>query len=747
MIRKTLSLLRSLGKASAIVLPLLLLGIFLAGWWIGRPAKSSAPAAAAGDPDTIWTCSMHPTVRQPGPGLCPICEMDLIQVSSESSGGLRDVKLSADAIARLDVRVAPVVRKPATKKLEFLGKVAPDETNVVTTTARMDGRLDRLYVDYTGISVSEGDHLAEIYSPELFVAQDELISSKRNLSSNADRTRQVLYQAAREKLRLLGLQPNQLDAIESQSKPTDHITLNAPQDGIVLHLRKREGEYVKTGEALYTLADLSSVWVFLEAYEEDLPWLRFAQDVEFQTEALPGKTFTGKIAFIDPVLDETRRITRVRVNVSNPGNELKPGMFVRGQVHSVLAGNRVLDPSLAGKWISPMHPEIIKDGPGECDICGMPLVPANELGFITSDSASIELPLLVPTSAVLRTGSRAVVYRRLSEDGNLVFEGREVVLGPRAGDYFIVESGLREGDLVVTRGAFKIDSELQIMAKPAMMLEGQTIGEISGVEPPVTVAGAWKPVLRTLARAQDDLADKGQFIKHMMRARDIVTAIQPQFLTDDYAPLWREASMKLENVFVQARVDAENESVAAAWDKLLRELPKRAAIAGLDWQLPSAEGMPADQIANLNLAIDAYLPVADLLAHDKPSEALAKSPALQAALSEIPNDTVVAAAKELSEANDEQALKSALKVVTDSLRDIIREGSNDQLGELYLVHCPMAFQNAGADWLSRLPKVENPYYGSRMFSCGDVTETLSLSEKLPSKMPMKDGEDHSGHNH
>lgn len=739
-------ILSSLKSASGILLPLLLIGVFLGGWWIGRPAKKATDTAAKGESQTKWTCSMHPTVRQDGPGLCPICQMDLIPVSAAAVGGFRDVILTPDAVARLDIRVAPVLRQAATNRLRFLGRVAPDETRVSTTTARMDGRLDRLFIDYTGITVRKGDHLAEIYSPDLYIAQEELIQAKRALATNPDRTRKALYRATSEKLRLLGIGPEQIAAIEQQEEPTDHLTLNARQDGIVLKLHKREGDYVKEGEPLYSLADLSKVWVFLEAYEDDLAWLRFAQNVEFHADALPGQTFTGIISFIDPILDEARRIARIRVNVPNPDRALKPGMFIRGEVQSVLAGDRVMNPALAGKWISPMHPEIMKDAPGKCDICGMALVKAEELGFTTEGEPGA-LPLLVPVSAVLRTGDRAVVYRRLGSDEGITFEGREIILGPRAGHHFVVESGLREGDLVVTRGAFKLDSELQIQARTAMMLDGQQIDESAGIDVPPKITGAWKPVLRILARAQRALGDEEQFARDLQQARQVVSTITPEFLPEDYEPLWRESSMKLENLFASTRKEGQKHGPAVAWEELLRLLPKFAALGGLAWQLPELKALPPAQLAEINTALDAYVVVVDLLAHDKAKEALAAAAELAKTLQAASVEKVSETASGIAAATDEKALRAALKTVTDTLRPIIREAGNDQLGQLYLVHCPMAFDSAGADWFSRKSVVENPYYGSKMFSCGDVTETLSLPPGMPGEMPMKDGVDHSGHKH
>jgi Cu(I)/Ag(I) efflux system membrane fusion protein len=235
--------------------------------------------------------------------------------------------------------------------------------------------------------------------------------------------------------------------------------------------------YVNTGTQIYTIADLSRVWVKLEAYESDITWIRYGQKVEILTESYPGERFEGRISFIDPTLNAKTRTVAVRVNVENIDGRLKPGMFVKGIVYSrVSAGGKVVEPDLAGKWISPMHPEIIKDRPGKCDICGMPLVQTEMLGYAAAEPK--DAPIVIPVTVPLITGKRAVVYVR-SPDNNTMFEGREVVLGPRAGNYYIVLKGLHEGESVVVNGNFKIDSAMQIEAKPSMMNpEGGGMGAV-----------------------------------------------------------------------------------------------------------------------------------------------------------------------------------------------------------------------------------------------------------------------------
>ena len=159
----------------SLILPL---ALFLGGWWFGLPSDNSVDGSSSALSDEVWTCSMHPQIRQPNPGLCPICNMDLILLQDDGGGGLREVAVSAEAAALLDLRVTPARHAPAEANLKLFGKIAFDERRITTVTARMGGRLDRLFVDFTGALVRKGDHLAEIYSPELFVAQKELISSK-----------------------------------------------------------------------------------------------------------------------------------------------------------------------------------------------------------------------------------------------------------------------------------------------------------------------------------------------------------------------------------------------------------------------------------------------------------------------------------------------------------------------------------------------------------------------------------------
>jgi membrane fusion protein, copper/silver efflux system len=384
-----------------------------------------------------WTCSMHPQIILPSNDQkCPICFMDLIPLEEDNNSGLNpnELSLSAEAAALADVGTSVVQRRFVSRRVPLVGKISVDEKRLREITARFGGRLDRLHLATTGVRVKRGMKLAEIYSPEIYSAQAELQTAAQALadvgqgSSRAGALR--LVESARKRLQLLGLDPKQISDIAAGEDFDEHLTVVAPFDGVVIRRVATEGQYVKTGSVLYAMADLSSVWVTLEAYERDLQWLRLGQIVEFSIRSNPRLVFSGEVLFMDPVLNEKTRTVEVRVQVENPKGLLKPGMLVSAEVEAVL------------------------------DASGQP---------VGSDQVA-QPPLIVPASAPLLTGRRAVVYVKLPGSEAPVYQGREVTLGPRAGDYYLVSEGLIEGEEVVTRGAFKIDSALQILARPSMMM-------------------------------------------------------------------------------------------------------------------------------------------------------------------------------------------------------------------------------------------------------------------------------------
>ena len=587
----------------------------------GHDHTDAAPAGTAvATKSEVWTCSMHPQIRQPSAGKCPICAMDLIPVETSSSGaddGPRTLVMSESARALADIQTTRVERRFPEVTVRLVGQLDYDETRLRSLTARFPARIDKLFVNYTGVAVAPGEHLARIYSPELITAQREL------LSAHATDPDGVSARATRDKLLLWDLLPAQIDAILARGDTADAFELLAPTGGVVVTKNINEGDYVKTGEPLFRIADLGELWLNLQAFESDLAKLRYGQEVTFTVEAWPGETFTGRIAFLAPDVDRRTRTVPVRVNVPNSDGRLKPGMFARGQVRVKLAAdNQIFAPDLAGKWISPMHPEIVKDGPGPCDVCGMALVPAESLGYRALSPG--EAPIVAPATALLRTGKRAVVYIKKPDTESLAFEGREVVLGSEADGGVIIVSGLAEGDEVVTQGAFKIDSSLQILAKPSMM------NPEGGGPPPGH--------------------DHGE------------------------APAARPAPLSLE--------PAQARALLPAYFKL------HAALA-------------ADDLPGSKAALRAMM---EVTGHTGPLPDL-----LHGLLGAEKLDTL---------------RRPAFEQISDALIVALKKEPSALEGTVVRMHCPMVYDDRGADWLQATDDLRNPYFGSAMLTCGEIVERL-----------------------
>jgi Cu(I)/Ag(I) efflux system membrane fusion protein len=380
-----------------------------------------------------------------------------------------------------------------------VGRLDYNERQVAYITARIPGRVDRVYADFTGIQVKKGDHLVDIYSPELVVAQDELIRALDAHRAAQARPVEGAYteatlEAARSKLRLLGILPGQLAEIEKSRKRSTHLTIYAPIGGTVIEKNVRAGQYVKEGDVLYRIADLDPIWLYLDVYEYDLGWVSFGQTVEVRVEAYPGETFRGQVAFIDPFLDDKSRTVKVRVNLKNPERRLKPAMYASASIQVRILPDGTPEPTgFEGKYVCPMHPEVVRDKPGDCSICEMPLERVPERRPAKSDRGHDHAAkpgqtpptgkvLAIRSSAVLDTGRRQVAYR-LNDDG--AFELVELTLGPRAtgkddagrpGSYYPVLSGLKVGEFVVVRGGFLLDSQRQIEGMPSLLFPGGQSG-------------------------------------------------------------------------------------------------------------------------------------------------------------------------------------------------------------------------------------------------------------------------------
>ncbi|MFO0915897.1 MAG: efflux RND transporter periplasmic adaptor subunit [Pirellulales bacterium] len=454
-----------------VTVPLLLIGglAIAVMWW----PRGSGESAAGSD---TWTCSMHPQIRLPNPGRCPICGMQLIPISKLPS-------TRSDLETRAGLITEPIRRRELFKELRTVGKLDYSERQVAYITSRMAGRVDRLFVDFAGVEVKKGDHLVEIYSPELYAAQAELIGALKAAEPSAERRLVDQFTAAnllasREKLRLLGLLPEQIAEIERTRKELTHVTIYAPLAGTVIEKSVRVGQYLNTGDQVYRIADLDPIWLYLNIYEFDIAWVRFGQAVEVQLEAFPGEVFSGSIMFIDPFLDDATRSIRVRVNIKNPNRLLKPQMFGTATINVKLRPDGSPEPTgLEGMFVCPMHPEVMQQKPGKCSICDMPLekVPERRSPDAAPDAASGEGVLAIPVSAVLDTGRRRIAYRH-TDDG--AYELVEIRLGPRAHsmdesgkrrEFFVVLDGIDEGERVVAQSGFLLDSQRQIEGMPSLL--------------------------------------------------------------------------------------------------------------------------------------------------------------------------------------------------------------------------------------------------------------------------------------
>jgi membrane fusion protein, copper/silver efflux system len=718
----------------------LIVGGGLLGWGMARWLAPGVPQHAdveghakathedaTGKRDTLWTCSMHPQIRLPQPGQCPICFMDLIPLkegdSEAPARSLREIRLSERARKLAQVRTSPVIRKSPGVETRLTGQVAYDETRLGTITARVGGRIDRLYVDYTGAFVKKGQPMAEIYSPELYAAQSELIQAVKSLPDVSEKRLKLIresagrtMQAAREKLRLLGLTEAQMDAVANRGVPSEHVTLHATLTGVVIRREVTEGVYVSTGSPIYTIADLSRVWVVLEAYESDLPWVRRGAQVAFRTDAFPGRSFSGKVVFIDPFLNEKTRTVRVRLEAENPDRLLRPGMYVRA---------------------------------------------VQRTGLVKSTGSDAQEPLLIPASAPLITGKRAVVYVAVPGDEG-AYEGREVVLGPRAGDWYVVREGLEEGDRVVTRGAFKLDSALQIQAKPSMMdpepgaapAAGHDHAMETDAEKEALKKGAWT-LSRSGHREIETLAAEVNALGDVLAAGDLDaarasfkniyerTAAMAEEPPEGEAGLfWRELIMLIQNDTLLGSDAVDVGEARFLYGELSRHVERSRGMfrpATVEAS-PALSDVPHAFRRGLGEVVSAYVPICEALAADDGEDAKKGLHDLSLALANLDRKSLPvkaqAAWKEagrqmregihaMGAVSDISDLRAAFEPLSNGLIEAVLQLGIEMDQPVFEVFCPMAFENRGAYWVQLDDRVRNPYFGAAMLACGEVRRQLA----------------------
>ncbi len=464
-------------RLSALLKLALACAVFAAGYWFAPDSDEgghgqTAAVAAAADPGSgpkLYACPMMCVPPRSEPGSCPVCGMDLTEAAPSPADAKpdtshRSLELTPAAVRLAQIQTAKVERRFVTSQIRLFGRIEYDPVEQYKVSAFAPGVIDRIYVERAGQGVRSGDPLFDIHSSELFYLEEQLIEVLKDLPHQpgfhgpakgariqrymrpptlfgraapaGTPEEQAKQKAAWEnlekierKMRLLGLTDEAIDLVISRGRPTGISTVTTPITGVVLEQAAFKGTFVNTGDTVFVIANPTRMWARLEAYESDFGWLRIGQKAEFETDAYPGEKFSGEVLFLDPRFDPKTRTFAIGVLYSDPEARLKPNMLVRCRIHARMTADGV----------------------------GIPGMAARE-----------KAPLVIPETAPLITGKRAMVYVA-NPDKPGVYEAREVTLGPRAKGYYVVKRGLKAGELVVSNGSFKIDSAVQILAGSSMM--------------------------------------------------------------------------------------------------------------------------------------------------------------------------------------------------------------------------------------------------------------------------------------
>lgn len=557
--------------------------------------------------NVIYTCSMHPSIRENEPGNCPICGMELIPVTQDDTGEESPYELTmSEAATKLaDVQTTRVIKEVAVSTSRLPGKIMVDERRLKTLPAHVPGRIEELYINFTGEYINKGDRVASIYSPQLVSAQKELLEVAKDKERNPS-----LYNAARNKLLNWEITEEQINQIESSKKVMNEIDIVSKVDGYVINKMIEIGSHVQQGSTMFKLADLSKVWIMFDAYESDVASIKVGDEVLFTVEALPGKNFTAKITFVDPVLNPQSRTVSVRAEANNSDLALKPNMLAQG--------------------------------------------------VIKSDVRDSGEQILVPKSAVLWTGERSVVYVKKPNTAQPTFEFREVVLGQRVGDQYIVKSGVSEGEEVVTNGTFKIDSAAQLAGKASMMNKTPDGRPVRTGHEGHTMDGSGS----SQSKSQMDMSSKASSDSHSMDAPKAFIS-QISKVVDDY--------IYLKNNLVgdkEAQVSSQAQSM-------------QTSLNSVDMSLLSQEGH-------------------------------------MIWMSQL--DSIKTALNQLIEAQDISQQREGFESLSNIMLQVAK--TYPIKGIYFQQFCPMANDGKGAYWLSEKETIQNPYFGSQMISCGETIERI-----------------------
>lgn len=697
-----------------------------------------AGAASEGDAQ-YWTCGMHPWVILPEPGLCPICHMDLTPLDPAKLTG--EIAIDPVVVQNIGVRVAPVATGPLTKEIRTVGAVTYDEAAMRDVNTKISGWVEELYVDETGARVEQGQPLFELYSPELYQAQEEYLLALRGQS----RLTSGLLEGARTKLQFLDIGPEQIRDLEQRGSAKKTLTVASPHTGVVVDKNIHEGMKIAPGTRVYQIADLSAVWVIATVYEYQLPFIKVGQPAVMKLPFLTGITFEGKVAYIYPFLQEESRQVKVRLEFANPEGKLKPGMFATVRLESTLDQQAVL----------------------------------------------------APREAVISTGRRKVAFVSLGEGK---FEPRDVQTGVETENGMIeIRDGLKPGEQVVTSGQFLLDSESKMRSALAKMVQGNMASEQvhAGADmaeatvltdlPPAAAEGINK-VLTAYTAIGDSLAadsvdgidsaanrldssldalfdvplpDKPDYWRESpeaMAARgtsaDLAGATDVDTARAIYASLSQALAGLLEEtgvpisygervealtcpmyppkvggaLWLQPAGQARNPYMGSAMLRCVGDRQMLPVAGGKSQDGQEAVAVPLAVQRQVDRLAEAYLALHQMLYENQAAGSEARLDLIRQAaleLAESEDERMRAAAADVAEAAGRQPaqldkLRAAFKSLSAAMVELVQRvpPSTAVAATLREAYCPMA----KANWLQVATGVQNPYYGQghEMADCGSI---------------------------
>jgi Cu(I)/Ag(I) efflux system membrane fusion protein len=561
------------------------------------------------DGEIIYTCSMHPQIRQNEPGNCPICGMELIPADNTSSeAGPNDLVMTQAAMKLAEIETTPVLRNRAISTIRLPGKVAVNQNKSSAITSHISGRIIELYIDFEGDFVEEGERVASIYSPELIAAQQELFETAKYKEQNP-----VLYQAARKKLELWELPLSTINEIENGNTVMESVDIVSPVSGFVQQINVQRQQHVMAGSVMYKVADLSSVWVMFDAYESNVSVLKTGQQIHFSTTSYPGQVFTGIVDYIDPSLQNNSRSLKIRVEAENPQNRLKPNMLVEGVLNA---------------------------------------------------SVSEESLLLIPRSAILWTGIRSVVFVKKNDSTEPTFSAREIVLGERVGDQYVVLEGLEEGEEVVTNGTFKLDSAAQLADKLSMMNRNPGSGANRTGHEGHTMDNNATGNSQTSQTSGEDHANHQNM---EMESTPAAFKAQLRVVIEEY--------LTLKNALIQSN----NSEASIAAGSVLE------AINTADMSLLEGEN---------------HMEWMRLLA------------------------TLTSETESILNSSGLEEQRTSFMTLSTKLIEVVKHF--EVPGVYYQQFCPMSNNGEGAYWLSKKEEIANPYFGEQMHNCGETITKIEF---------------------